>query len=154
MRCRVLCTLFAAAFFAVLSVFPVFAASDSPNLTELSSAWRMTSAKNVFGKRWCGPRNHQFDASQWYTAQHMPRNGPGDPAGERGLQRPVFRNESRQARRPLENRTGGIAQLSPRPQDATCTPSSLKGVNYRADIWLNGHRVANRDNRGRHVRRI
>ena len=51
--------------FAILGVLGV------PEPSELQSGWRMTSAKNVGADDFLVSQP-SFDASQWYTAQHMP----------------------------------------------------------------------------------
>ena len=43
------------------------------------------------------------------------------------------------------SRTGGTAPRSPRPAGQQTYLLDFPGINYRADIWLNGHRIA--DNR-------
>src|SRR5437588_11191282 len=48
-----------------------FASSESPNLTELQSGWRMISARNVSADDSLVSLPG-FDSSQWYTVQRMP----------------------------------------------------------------------------------
>src|SRR5437667_11179546 len=48
-----------------------FASSESPNLTELQSGWRMISASNVSADDSLGSLPG-FASSQWYTVQRMP----------------------------------------------------------------------------------
>ena len=71
MRRCFLHALFIACLVGMLLPLPAFSNSDSPNLTELQSGWRMTSANNVS----CDDSlvsQPSFDASHWYTAQDMP----------------------------------------------------------------------------------
>src|SRR5207245_3916129 len=48
-----------------------FASSESPNLTELQSGWRMISAKNISVADSLVSQPG-FDASQWFTVHRMP----------------------------------------------------------------------------------
>src|SRR5882757_3156236 len=142
MRCRVLCTLFAAAFLAVLFVFPVFAASDSPNLTELSSAWRMTSAKNVSASDGAVSQP-SFDASQWYTAQHMPATVL-QILQENGVYKDLYFGMNLATPGDLWKQDWWYRTTFTAPPGLEIYALIFKGINYRADIWLNGHKVANR----------
>src|SRR5712664_2042412 len=48
-----------------------FSGTESPNLTELQAGWRMTSEIDVTGDD-VRVSQSGFDASHWYSAQHMP----------------------------------------------------------------------------------
>ena len=71
MRCRLVVARFVACLLFVLLRSGVLAAPDSPNLTELQSGWRMTSARTSAADDSLISQP-SFDASQWYAAQHMP----------------------------------------------------------------------------------
>jgi exo-1,4-beta-D-glucosaminidase len=71
MKCRLLLASLVACLLLVLLPSRAFSAPESPNLTELQSGWRITSAKNVAGDE-SFVSQASFDTSHWYTAQHMP----------------------------------------------------------------------------------
>ena len=60
-----------ALFVAAVILAPRSFASESSNLTELASGWRMTSAKNVTGND-AAISEPGYDASRWYPVKHMP----------------------------------------------------------------------------------
>ena len=141
MRCHrarvsaVVCLLFALAFSRA-------SAQESPNLTELGSGWRMTSAKNVGGDDSLVSQA-SFDASQWYAAQHMPATVL-QILQENGVYKGLYFG--------MNLATPGDLWKQDWWYRTTFTASAgrevysliFKGINYRADIWLNGHKVANR----------
>ncbi len=73
MRCHLRCALWLGLLcvFSCVSSQAFASTPESPNLTELQDGWRMTSAKNVTADDSLVSQP-SFDASQWYTAQHMP----------------------------------------------------------------------------------
>src|SRR5207244_8420655 len=56
---------------SISSSLRTFASSESPNLTELQTGWRMISARNVSADDSLVSLPG-FDSSQWYTVQRMP----------------------------------------------------------------------------------
>ena len=60
---------------------------------------------------------------------------------------------STKCRRISTSRTGGTAPRSTHPPGHTTYQLNFPGINYRAEIWLNGHLVADAKQDGRHVRR-
>jgi exo-1,4-beta-D-glucosaminidase len=142
MKCHLAHTSFMACLLFMALPSRVFATPESPNITELQTGWRLSSAKNV-------PVDDAlvsepgFDASRWYTAQHMPATvlqilqenkvydnlyygmnlaTPGDLWKQDWWYRTTFRA----------------------PSGREVYALIFRGINYRADIWLNGHKVANR----------
>ena len=134
--------LFIACLVGMLLPLPAFSNSDSPNLTELQSGWRMTSANNVS----CDDSlvsQPSFDASHWYTAQDMPATVL-QILQENGVYKDLYFGMNLATPGDLWKqdwwyRTGFIA-----PSGRDVYTLIFKGINYRADIWLNGHKVANR----------
>jgi exo-1,4-beta-D-glucosaminidase len=140
-RC-LLHALFVGCLVGVLLPVPAFSSSDSPNLTELQSGWRMTSAKNVSGDDSLVSQP-SFDASHWYAAQHMPATVL-QVLQENGVYKDLYFGMNLATPGDLWKqdwwyRTGFIA-----PSGRDVYTLIFKGINYRADIWLNGHQVANR----------
>ncbi len=129
----------------VLVVFPsvlAFAASETPNLTELHDNWRMTSANNVSGDD--SPVSQpSFNASQWYTAQHMPATVL-QILQENGVYKNLYYGMNLATPKDLWKQDWWYRTTFTAPAGRDVYSIIFKGINYRADIWLNGHKVANR----------
>ena len=118
------------------------AGSSSPNLTELDQGWRIISADQVPGDE-VSVSSPNFDVSHWYPVHHMPATvlqvledddvykdlyygmnltGPGDLWKKDWWYRTTFT-------------VSGDRQVH---------TLIFKGINYRADIWLNGKKIADK----------
>jgi exo-1,4-beta-D-glucosaminidase len=141
MRCHrarflaVVCLLFALAFSRA-------AAQESPNLTELGSGWRMTSAKNVSGDDSLVSQA-SFDASHWYAAQHMPATVL-QILQENGVYKDLYFGMNLATPGDLWKQDWWYRTTFTAPAGREVYSLIFKGINYRAEIWLNGHKVANR----------
>src|ERR1700681_4189401 len=117
-------------------------AQQSPNLTELGSGWKMTSAKNVNVDDSLASQA-TFDASHWDAAQHMPATVL-QILQENGVYKDLYFGMNLATPGDLWKQDWWYRTTF------TATPGRevyhliFKGINYRADIWLNGHKVANR----------
>ncbi len=142
MRCRVLSTLFVVCLLSALTPPPASAAPESPNLTELKSGWRMTSARNVSvdDSQVSLP---SFDASQWYAAQHMPATVL-QILQENGVYKNLYFGMNLATPGELWKQDWWYRTTFTAPAGRETYSLIFKGINYRADIWLNGHKVANR----------
>ena len=142
MRCRVLSTLFVVCLLSAFTPPPASAAPESPNLTELKSGWRMTSAKNVSvdDSQVSLP---SFDASQWYVAQHMPATVL-QILQENGVYKNLYFGMNLATPGELWKQDWWYRTTFTAPAGRETYSLIFKGINYRADIWLNGHKVANR----------
>jgi exo-1,4-beta-D-glucosaminidase len=116
--------------------------AQSPNWTELQDSWRMTSANSVSVDD-ATVSTPTFDASGWYVIQRMPAT----------VLRVLEDNHV------YENLYYGMNLSSPPelwrqdwwyrttfavPEGRRVYSLVFKGINYRADVWVNGHKVANR----------
>jgi len=129
----------------VLFVFlpsQAFSTPESPNLTELQSGWRMTSAKNVNADDSLVSQP-SFDASQWYAAQHVPATVL-QILQENGVYKNLYYGMNLAAPGDLWKQDWWYRTTFSAPSGREIYSLIFKGINYRADIWLNGHKVANR----------
>ncbi len=117
-------------------------AQESPSLSELSSGWRMTSANNVSVDDSLVSQT-AFDASHWYAAQHMPATVL-QILQENGVYKDLYFGMNLAAPGDLWKQDWWYRTSFTAPPGREVYSLIFKGINYRADIWLNGHQVANR----------
>src|SRR5437870_5700662 len=119
-----------------------FASSESPNLTELQSGWRMISAKNISVDDSLISQPG-FDSSQWYTVQRMPATVL-QILQENGVYKNLYFGMNLATPKDLWKQDWWYRTTFTAPAGRDVYSLIFKGINYRADIWLNGHKVANR----------
>jgi exo-1,4-beta-D-glucosaminidase len=102
----------------------------------------MTSAKNVSGDDSLVSQA-SFDASHWYAAQHMPATVL-QILQENGVYKDLYFSMNLANPGELWKQDWWYRTTFTAPPDREVYSLIFKGINYRADIWLNGHRVANR----------
>ena len=117
-------------------------AQQSPNLTELGGGWKMTSAKNVSVDDSLVSQG-TFDVSYWYAAQHMPATVL-QILQENGVYKDLYFGMNLATPGDLWKQDWWYRTTFTAPPGREVYSLILKGINYRADIWLNGHKVANR----------
>src|SRR5882672_224871 len=125
-----------------LTVFDA-AAQESPNLTELGSGWKMTSAKNISVDD-ALVSQAAFAASRWYAAQHMPATVL-QILQENGVYKDLYFGMNLTTPGDLWKQDWWYRTTFSAPAGSAVNTLIFKGINYRAEIWLNGHRVARRD---------
>src|SRR5579862_5711830 len=118
-------------------------AQESSNLAELGSGWKLISAKNV------GVDDSQvslstFDASHWYAAQHMPATVL-QILQENGIYKDLYYGMNLVKPGDLWKQDWWYRTTFTAPAGREVYSLIFKGINYRADIWLNGHKVADRE---------
>jgi exo-1,4-beta-D-glucosaminidase len=123
-----------------LTVFNA-AAQESPNLTERGSGWKITSAKNVSVED-ALVSQATFDDSHWYAAQHMPATVL-QILQENGVYRDLYFGMNLATPGDLWKQDWWYRTTFAAPPGREVYSLIFKGINYRADIWLNGHKVAN-----------
>src|ERR1700745_189348 len=126
----------------LFSAFRTFASSESPNLTELQSGWRMISARNVSADDSIVSQPG-FDSSQWYTVQRMPATVL-QILEENGVYKNLYFGMNLATPKDLWKQDWWYRTTFTAPAGRDVYSLIFKGINYRADIWLNGHKVANR----------
>ena len=102
----------------------------------------MTSANNVS----CDDSlvsQPSFDASHWYTAQDMPATVL-QILQENGVYKNLYFGMNLATPGDLWKQDWWYRTRFIAPSGRDVYSLIFKGINYRADIWLNGHKVANR----------
>ncbi len=126
----------------VLSPAQAFASPESPNMTELQSGWRMTSASTVSGDD-ALVSQPSYDASGWYAVQHMPATVL-QILEDNGVYKDLYHGTNLSTPGDLWKQDWWYRTTFAAPPGREVYSLIFKGINYRADIWLNGHRLANR----------
>ena len=94
-----------------------------------------------------------FDASHWYTAQHMPATVL-QILQENGVYKNLYYGMNLATPGDLWKQDWWYRTTFTAPAGRDVYSLIFKGINYRADIWLNGHKVANRATVVGHVWRV
>ncbi len=102
----------------------------------------MTSAKNVTVDDALVSQT-TFDTSHWYAAQHMPATVL-QILQENGVYKDLYFGMNLAAPGDLWKQDWWYRTTFIAPPGREVYSLIFKGINYRADIWLNGHKVANR----------
>ena len=134
--------LLAACLLVPLSPSCALAAQESPNVVELRSGWKMTSAKNVSTDD-ASVSQSGFDAAQWYRAQHMPATVL-QVLQENGVYQNLYYGMNLATAGDLWKQDWWYRTTFTAPAGREIYSLIFRGINYRADIWLNGRKVANR----------
>ena len=126
----------------LLASLPLLCESRSPNLTELQSGWRMAAADSVQGAG-SAVSQPDFDASRWYAIQKMPATVLQTLVDNR-VYRDVYRgmNLATEVPQDLWKKHWWYRTTFAAPGGKDLYSLIFKGINYRADIWLNGHLIA------------
>jgi exo-1,4-beta-D-glucosaminidase len=119
------------------------ASSDtSASLTELSDGWRIISADQVPGED-ATVASATFDVSQWYPVHHMPATVL-EILQEDGVYKDLYVGMNLVTPGDLWKKQWWYRTTFTAPAGREVYSLIFKGINYRADIWLNGQEVANR----------
>jgi exo-1,4-beta-D-glucosaminidase len=129
--------------FVLLAFSAALARAQSDNLTELQSGWRMISAGKVSADATAISQD-SFDASRWYVVQKMPATVL-QILEENGIYKDLYFGTNLATAVPpdLWKQDWWYRTTFTAPAGREVYSLIFKGVNYRADIWLNGHQVAN-----------
>ncbi len=142
MKCRLWFPLVVAS--VLLTIAPEASASwDSPNLTELRQGWTMTSANNVAGDD-ALVSQVEFDSSHWFPVPHMPATVL-QILEDNGVYKDLYFGMNLTTPGDLWKQDWWYRTTFSAPAGSAVNTLIFKGINYRAEIWLNGHRVARRD---------
>lgn len=124
----------------LLAFIPAFAA-QSPNVTELASGWRMVSAQQVSGDD-AQVSQPAFDASRWYPVHHMPATVL-QVLEDDGVYKNLYYGMNLTTPGDLWKQDWWYRTTFTAPAGRQVYTLIFKGINYRADIWLNGQKIAN-----------
>ena len=118
-------------------------ASESPNLKELRADWKMAPANQVSGDE-AQVSQMGFDDSKWYAIDRMPATVL-QILQEHGAYKDLYWGMNLAQPGDLWKQNWWYRTKFTAPAGKSAYSLIFKGINYRADIWLNGHRVATRD---------
>jgi len=117
----------------------VRASAEAPNLPELQQGWKMAAATSVGGDD-ARVSQEGFDASKWYEIKRMPATVL-QVLDDNGVYKDLYFGMNLAAPGDLWKQDWWYRTV---PADRVFYSLIFKGLNYRADIWLNGHQVADR----------
>ena len=121
---------------------PATAKDASPNLTELAQGWRLMSADQVTNED-AAISSPTFDASHWYEARHMPATVL-EILQEDGIYKDLYYGMNLVTPGDLWKKDWWYRTTFIAPAGRETYSLIFKGINYRADIWLNGQLIANK----------
>ncbi|HET9406605.1 MAG TPA: beta galactosidase jelly roll domain-containing protein [Candidatus Sulfotelmatobacter sp.] len=114
----------------------------SPNLIELARGWRIISADQVPGDD-AGVSSPGFDVSHWYEVRHMPATVL-EILQEDGVYRDLYYGTNLVTPADLWKKDWWYRTTFTAPAGLQVYSLIFKGINYRADIWLNGQKIADK----------
>ena len=116
-------------------------ASDSPNIIELTSGWRMTAAGNVSDD--AAPSMPGVDDSKWYAVKRMPATVL-QVLEDNGVYSDLYTGMNLVKPGDLWKQDWWYRTRFTIAAGRKVHSLIFEGINYRADLWVNGHKVANR----------
>src|SRR3982075_1951461 len=118
----------------------VSASPQSSNLTELESGWRISSAKNVSGDEALISQDG-YDASRWDAVKRMPATVL-QALEDNSVYKNLYYGMNLTAPGDLWKQDWWYRTSFSPPAGRDVYTLTFKGINYRADVWLNGHKIA------------
>src|SRR2546427_10898678 len=119
-----------------------FGSTDSPNLIELQSGWRVSSADKITVDD-ALVSQPTLDVSKWYVVQRMPATVL-QILEDNGVYKDLYYGANLATPKDLWKQDWWYRTTFTAPSGRDVYSLIFKGINYRADIWLNGHKVATR----------
>jgi len=115
-------------------------AATSPNLTEIQTGWKMSSATKMSesDEKVSSP---DFDTSTWYSVPHMPATVL-QVLADNGVYKNLYTGTNLTKPGDLWKQDWWYRTAFTAPANREVYSLIFKGINYRADIWLNGHKIA------------
>ncbi len=128
---------------AICALRPAIASPVSAGTTELRSGWRMASSWNAVEEGSVISRT-SYDDLKWYAIANMPATVL-QVLQEDGVYPNLYfgKNITETVPRDLYRQDWWYRTTFKVPSGHTLHWLDFKGVNYRAEIWLNGERIAN-----------
>jgi exo-1,4-beta-D-glucosaminidase len=114
----------------------------SPNITELASGWRMISADQVSADD-ASVSSSNFDASRWYPVPHMPATVL-QVLEDDGAYKDLYYGMNLTTPGELWRKDWWYRTTFDVPAGRQVYTLIFKGINYRADIWVNGQKIADK----------
>jgi exo-1,4-beta-D-glucosaminidase len=110
---------------------------------ELQSGWRLASAAQVGGED-SAVSLPGFDVTRWHAAQHMPATVL-QILQEDGVYPNLYFGMNLTSPGDLWKQDWWYRTTFDAPAGRQAYTLVFEGINYRADVWLNGHRIADRN---------
>jgi exo-1,4-beta-D-glucosaminidase len=114
----------------------------SPHLIELAQGWRLVSSDQVTGDD-AAVSSPTFDVSHWYEVQHMPATVL-EILQEDGVHNDLYYGMNLVTPGDLWKKDWWYRTTFTAPAGREIYSLIFKGINYRADIWLNGQLIADK----------
>jgi exo-1,4-beta-D-glucosaminidase len=118
----------------------VFASPQPANLTELESGWKITSATNISGDEALISQG-SYDDSGWYAVKRMPATVL-QVLEDNGVYKNLYYGMNLTTPGDLWKQDWWYRTTFSASAGQDVYSLIFKGINYRADIWLNGHKIA------------
>jgi len=115
----------------------------SPNVVELAQGWRLISADKVTDTD-SSISSPAFNTSYWYEVQHMPATVL-EILQEDGVYKDLYYGMNLVTPGDLWKKDWWYRTTFIAPSGHDVYTLIFKGINYRAEIWLNGKKVAEND---------
>src|SRR5579864_8512983 len=112
----------------------------SPGLIELAQGWRLTSTDKVTAAD-STVSSPEFDTSHWYEVRHMPATVL-QALEDDGVYRDLYFGMNLTTPGDLWKKDWWYRTTFNVPAGHPVYSLIFKGINYRAEIWLNGKKVA------------
>jgi exo-1,4-beta-D-glucosaminidase len=126
----------------VFGSYSLQSSAESPNGTELRDGWRMASASNVSADA-AEVSSPTFDTSTWYVIPRMPSTVL-QVLADNHVYENLYYGMNLSKVPELWRQDWWYRTTFPVPAGRLVYSLIFKGINYRADVWVNGHKVANR----------
>ena len=117
-------------------------ASPTPNWMELANGWRITSADQVSAPD-AAVSLPGFDVSHWYAVRHMPATVL-EILEDNGVYKDLYYGVNLVTPGELWKKDWWYRTTFSAQPDRQVYSLIFKGINYRADIWVNGQKAADR----------
>ncbi len=128
-----------AAGLSFLVILPIAASAQSSNLTELQSGWRMASATTISDE--AAVSHADFDDSKWYPIRRMPATVL-QVLEDNGVYKDLYYGMNLMTPGELWKQDWWYRTTFTAPAGQQVYSLIFKGINYRADVWLNGNKIA------------
>jgi exo-1,4-beta-D-glucosaminidase len=139
-------TLFVLAFVCMVASSDSSAASNgsasSPNLLELANGWQIISADQVSGDD-ASVSSENSDGSHWYPVPHMPATVL-QILEDDGVYNNLYYGMNLTKPGDLWRKDWWYRTKFSVPANEPVHTLIFKGINYRADIWVNGQKIADK----------
>jgi exo-1,4-beta-D-glucosaminidase len=127
----------------ILTALPMAAIPASPNTTELEIGWQLASSWTVV-QDGTAISQTSYDSSKWYAIARMPATVL-EILQEDGVYPNLYfgKNMTDKVAKDLFRQDWWYRTTFAAPNGHKLQWLVFKGINYRAEIWLNGERIAN-----------